>query len=113
MRTPSRSRRPEAPDADHAALTEAMDRHADGDAAAFRTIYDLLVPRLKAFFSTRDPSRAEDLVQQTLLQIHRARQTFVRGSDVYPWAYAIGRRLLIDAHRRKKFELLLGSEEED
>jgi RNA polymerase sigma-70 factor (ECF subfamily) len=103
------------PEDDRAALTAAMDRYADGDTAAFEEVYDLLAPRLKAFFlrSTRDHGRAEDLVQQTLLQIHRARQCFVRGSDVRPWAFAIGRRLLIDSRRRLKNEVLFESAEAD
>jgi RNA polymerase sigma-70 factor, ECF subfamily len=85
-----------------------MDRYADGDPVAFGEIYDLLAPRLGAFFlgQTRDTARAEDLTQQTLLHVHRARQTFVRGSDVTVWVFAIGRRLLIDSRRRGKRELL-------
>lgn len=103
------------PEDDRIALTMAMDRYADGDTAAFEEVYDLLVPRLKAFFlrSTRDHGDMEDLVQQTLLQIHRARQSFVRGSDVMPWAFAIGRRLLIDSHRRLKNQVLFESAEAD
>ncbi|CAN93642.1 MULTISPECIES: RNA polymerase sigma factor [Sorangium] len=94
-----------------AALSAAMDRYADGDAKAFGEIYDLLAPRLGAFFlrHTRDHAHAEDLTQQTLLQMHRARQSFVRGSDVTPWAFAIGRRLLIDSRRRRKNEVLFDS----
>jgi RNA polymerase sigma-70 factor (ECF subfamily) len=97
-----------------AALTRAMDRHADGDPTAFAEVYDLLSHRLFAFFlrRTRDRARAEDLVQQTLLQMHCARQSYVRGSDVVPWAFAIGRRLLIDAHRRRKNEVLFDSAED-
>lgn len=89
------------------ALTAAMDRHADGDPAAFEEVYDLLAGRLHAFFlrQTRDHGRAEDLVQQTLLQMHCARQSYLRGSDVVPWAFAIGRRLLIDGQRRRKKEV--------
>jgi RNA polymerase sigma-70 factor (ECF subfamily) len=96
-----------------AALTAAMDRHAEGDDKAFGEVYDLLAPRLQAFFlrNTRDRARAEDLVQSTLMQMHRARQSFVRGSDVIPWAFAIGRRLMIDAHRRTKKEVLFESAE--
>jgi RNA polymerase sigma-70 factor (ECF subfamily) len=93
----------------HAALDAAMDRYADGDAAAFAEVYDLLAPRLAAFFHRRTPdaAAAEDLTQQTLLNMHRARQSFVRGSGVTPWAFAIARRLLIDAHRRRRNEVLL------
>jgi RNA polymerase sigma-70 factor (ECF subfamily) len=104
----------EAQERDHrAALTAAMDRYADGDAAAFPDLYDLVAPRLEAFFlrGTRDRGRAQDLVQQTLLQLHRARQTFVRGSDAIPWIYAIGRRVLIDSHRRGKKEVFFTTDE--
>lgn len=96
------------------ALTAAMDRHADGDPAAFQDVYDLLGPRLHAFFlrQTRDRGRAEDLVQQTLLQMHCARQSYIQGSDVVPWAFAIGRRLLIDSLRRRKKEVFFDSAED-
>jgi RNA polymerase sigma-70 factor (ECF subfamily) len=99
---------------ERAALTRAMDRYADGDAGAFGEIYDSLAPRLHAFFvrQTGDAARAEDLVQQTLLQIHVARGSFARGADVLPWAFAIGRRLLIDARRRTKKEVLFQTAEE-
>src|ERR1051325_9150123 len=84
----------------------AMDRYASGDGEGFSVLYDLLPPRLYGFLlrQTRDPSRAEDLVQQTMLQIHCARGRFIRGAPVTPWAFAIARRLLIDAARRRKVE---------
>jgi RNA polymerase sigma-70 factor (ECF subfamily) len=92
-----------------------MDRYADGDNAAFGEIYDLLASPLFGFFvrNTGDTSRAEDLVQQTLLQIHAARLSFAPGSDVVPWAFAIGRRLMIDARRRTKKEMLFETAEGD
>jgi RNA polymerase sigma-70 factor (ECF subfamily) len=91
-----------------------MDRHAEGDDAAFGELYDLLAPRLMAYFSRHLQGReqAEDLVQHTLLNMHRARAHFVRGSDVVPWAFAIGRRLLIDTQRRQKNEVLFETDEE-
>ncbi len=86
----------------------AMDRYARGDAAAFAELYDLLAPRLSAFLlrRTRDSARAEDLLQQTFLQMHCARQHFTCGSDVVPWAFAIARRLLIDVYRKSGREVL-------
>jgi RNA polymerase sigma-70 factor, ECF subfamily len=92
-----------------------MDRYADGDSSAFGAVYDLLARRLFAFFvrHTRDRAFAEDLTQQTMLHIHRARQGFVRGSDVTPWAFAIGRRLLIDSRRRRRNEVLFDSADEE
>jgi len=89
-------------------LDAAMDRYSKGDDTAFEELYDGLAPRLQAFLArhTRDRARAEDVVQQTMLQIHRARGRFSPGAQVLPWAYAIARRLLIDQHRRGDREVL-------
>ena len=86
----------------------AMDRYARGEEAAFVDLYDELAPRLHSFALrwTRSRSAAEDVVQQTLLQMHVARHRFVRGGAVVPWAYAIARRLLIDLGRRVAREVL-------
>jgi RNA polymerase sigma-70 factor (ECF subfamily) len=79
----------------------AMDRYADGDDGAFPIVYDTLAPRLAAYVGhrVRDPELARDIIQQTFLQVHRARSTFVRGEAVLPWAFTIARRLIIDAAR--------------
>ena len=91
-----------------ALLDAAMDRYARGDNSAFEEIYDGLAPRLQSFLLryTTDRARAEDVVQQTMLQIHRARGRFTLGGQVVPWAFAIARRLLIDQHRRGGREVL-------
>jgi RNA polymerase sigma-70 factor (ECF subfamily) len=85
-------------------LNDAMDRYADGDSEAFSEVYDELAPRLYGYLlrSTRNSATAEDLLQQTLLQMHRARGTYRRGADVFPWAFAIAKRLFIDGERRKR-----------
>jgi RNA polymerase sigma-70 factor, ECF subfamily len=90
------------------AANAAMERYAAGDDAAFAELYDALAPRLHQYLTrqTRDSSRAEDLLQQTLLHIHRARGRFVAGADVFPWAFAIARRLFIDGIRRGKYEVV-------
>jgi RNA polymerase sigma-70 factor, ECF subfamily len=86
----------------------AMQRYAAGDDAAFAAVYDGVAPRLYGFLlrQTRDRARAEDVLQQTLLQIHRARDRFLPGAEVMPWAFAIARRLLVDSLRRGKREVL-------
>lgn len=88
------------------AANQAMDRYAVGDDHAFAELYDILGPRLYRYLlrQTRDRGRAEDLLQQTMLQIHCSRGRFLRGADVTPWAFAIARRLLIDSIRRRKRE---------
>lgn len=82
----------------------AMARYGAGDDAAFGEVYDELSPRLYRYLLrlAREAARAEDLLQQTFLQLHDARGRFLPGADVLPWAYAIARRLFIDGTRRRK-----------
>ena len=90
----------------------AMERYANGDEAAFAEVYDALAPRLLGYLrkTTRDENAAEDLMQQTLLQMHRARGSFIAGAAATPWAFAIARRLVIDRARRRKVERRLFSD---
>src|SRR5215467_1908558 len=90
----------------------AMERYARGDEAAFGELYDAIAPRLLGFLrkATRDACVAEDLMQQTLLHMHRARGSFIPGAPVLPWAFAIARRLMTDHARRRRVELRLFSE---
>ena len=92
-----------------------MERYSRGDDAAFAELYDALVPRLLRFLrkATRNDDEAEDLVQQTLLHIHRERGTFLPGAPVMPWAVVIARRLSIDAARRRRVERRLFSDAHD
>lgn len=85
-----------------AAGDEAMARYAEGDEAAFAEVYAVAAPRLTRFFRRRlfDTSAVPDLVQETLLRVHRARASFARGSTLMPWVLTIARRLLIDLLRR-------------
>ncbi|MGH7293519.1 MAG: RNA polymerase sigma factor [Polyangiaceae bacterium] len=94
---------PVRPDAD-----VAMERYSEGDDASFALVYDALAPRLYGYLlrQTRDRARAEDLLQQTMLHIHRARARFIPGAEVTPWAFAIARRLFVDGIRRGRRELL-------
>jgi RNA polymerase sigma-70 factor, ECF subfamily len=84
----------------------AMERYSMGDDAAFAELYDAIAPRMLGFLrkAMRDDAAAEDLMQQTLLHIHRERGTFIPGAAVTPWAYAIARRLMIDGVRRRRVE---------
>ena len=49
---------------------------------------------------TATPSQIDDIVQQTFERIHRARGTFIRGSDVLSWAFKIARNLCLDLGAR-------------
>ncbi len=80
-----------------------MGRYVDGDVAAFQAVYDALAPVLLRCLLrwVSDRALAEDLVQETFLRVHRARDTYRTGAPVGPWVLTIGRRLAIDAHRRR------------
>jgi RNA polymerase sigma-70 factor (ECF subfamily) len=93
----------------------AMERYAAGDDAAFALVYDAVAPRLYGYLlrQTHNRARAEDLLQQTMLHIHRARDRFIRGAEVTPWAFAIARRLLVDSLRRGWREVLAEDGEPD
>jgi RNA polymerase sigma-70 factor (ECF subfamily) len=93
----------------------AMERYAGGDDSAFAAVYDKIAPRLYGYLlrQTRERARAEDLVQQTMLHIHRARARFIPGAEVTPWAFAIARRLLLDSLRRAKREGTVAEDDPD
>jgi RNA polymerase sigma-70 factor (ECF subfamily) len=107
---------PSNPDALSASLDPAadaaMERYARGDDSAFGEVYDRIAPRVRAFLlrRTRDPATADDLLQQTMLQIHRHRGTYLAGAAVLPWAFAIARRLSIDEFRHKRHTALVSVE---
>jgi len=96
----------EARDLERERANAAMERYARGEDRAFSELYDALAPRLHQYLlrASRDPSRADDLLQQTMLRIHHARGRFIVGAEVLPWAFAIARRLFIDSIRRGRNE---------
>ena len=98
----------QALDREGARANLAMDRYARGDDTAFGEVYDAIAARLHAYLlrQTRDRVCADDLLQQTLLQMHRHRGTYAAGFPVLPWAFAIARRLYIDDFRRRKTDAL-------
>ncbi len=102
--TPRRAVWPSVTSDPRARASGAMDRYAAGDDGAFAELYEALSPRLYGFLLrlSGDSATAEDLLQQTFLQMHEARARFASGADVTPWAMAIARRLFIDVVRRQK-----------
>jgi RNA polymerase sigma-70 factor (ECF subfamily) len=84
-------------------VDEAMSRYAEGDDDAFRHLYAAVMPCLTRVLRQvlRDRARVPDLIQETVLRVHRARGTFLRGAPALPWILTIARRLVLDAHRRR------------
>ncbi len=95
---------------DEEALMAAYQR---GDKDAFRRLFDRLGPRVHALFMHmfRDRATAEDLMQQTFLKIHRARDRYDPTLRVRPWVLAIAGRVGVDELRRRKVVLEEAAEE--
>lgn len=85
-------------------LAELMVAYQGGDMAAFEALWGELADELLAFLRAlaRDHHRAEDLLQETFLQLHKARHTYLPGRPVRPWVYAIARNVFLMAYRAAK-----------
>jgi RNA polymerase sigma-70 factor (ECF subfamily) len=89
---------------EEARLCALMVRYQAGDAAAFDEVYDALAPPLRRYLHalTRRTDRADDLVQETFLQIHRSRHTYNADRPVRPWAFAIARNVWLMHERTRR-----------
>ena len=72
-------------------LTRAMIRLANGDRAAFDTVYEVIWPVIRRFSAQMigDHSMAEDLAQQTLFKAFSRVSTFDRNADALNWILGI------------------------
>jgi len=79
-----------------------MEAYVDGSTAAFDLLYQRIGARLFGYLIrlTRERERAEDLLQVTFAKMHRARDSYLRGSPVLPWVFAIAHRAFLDDRRR-------------
>ena len=87
--------------ADDQHLRDLMVAYQAGRFDAFDEIYASIAPILRRYLlgQARDAAKADDLVQETFLQIHRARHTFDPTFPLTPWAMAIARHVWL-MHRR-------------
>jgi RNA polymerase sigma-70 factor, ECF subfamily len=91
-------------------LGTLMVAYQNGDLVAFEELYGRIAGPILGYLRslTRDAARAEDLLQETFLQVHRVRHTFDRVRPAKPWLYAIARNVfLMDrraAGRRRRHE---------
>lgn len=76
-----------------------------GDGAAYARFLREVTPVLRGIVRARGrgvPSdQHEDIVQETLLAIHRKRHTWDPGRPLRPWLYAIARHKVTDAFRAR------------
>jgi RNA polymerase sigma-70 factor (ECF subfamily) len=83
-------------------LQSLMARYREGDSAAATVLVHRLSPQLHRFFLMQFISRrhADDLLQETWLRIHKARNTYRPSQPVLPWLYAIARNVRVDHYRK-------------
>ena len=84
------------------ALDNLMREYQRGNLAAFEALYRALAPRVIGFIraSLRGEARSSDLLQETFLEMHRSRHTYLPGHSVIGWAFGIAQNVVL-RHRRE------------
>ena len=88
-------------DEDH--LIELMVQYQAGREEAFEEFYSLVKPRLHRYLIVKSLDRqlAEELLQETFLQIHRSRRTYFPGRPVTPWIFSIAHHVYLNDRRSR------------
>lgn len=75
-----------------------------GDASAFEALFRRWSGPLLRFVDrmVRDPAVAEELVQETFLRVHRARERYEPDARFSTWLYTIATRLALNELRRPR-----------
>lgn len=81
-----------------------MARAQSGDSEAYRRLLEQITPYVHALAirRSRDPSDAEDAVQDVLLTIHAIRHTYDPSRPFGPWLVTIAHRRIVDWVRRRE-----------
>lgn len=89
-------------------LGRLMVRAQDGDREAYEDLLSRVMTLVRGYVRRRvgDIAWADDVVQECLMALHRARHTYDPARPFAPWMYAIAQNRLIDALRHKKRLLL-------
>ena len=86
-------------------LTAAMAAYQAGHVDGLETLWTALQRDLYWYlhsFTPRDPWAAEDLLQETFLQIHRSRHTYTPPRPVRRWAFGVARHVGLMHVRRAR-----------
>jgi RNA polymerase sigma-70 factor (ECF subfamily) len=103
-------------DAPERELCALMQGYLDGRLDAFDGLYAALAGRVRGYLLSqcRDAALADDLLQDTFMQMHRSRRTYEPGRPVTPWVFAIARHVYLmkrrSAGRRMRFEERLAAD---
>jgi RNA polymerase sigma-70 factor (ECF subfamily) len=91
-------------------LTELMIGYQQGNMDEFAHLFAVMEKPLRRYLWSfvRDATTAEDLLQETFLQVHRARHTYTPPRPARPWLYAIARHvalMFLRSNRRRRESL--------
>ncbi|SKB72803.1 sigma-70 family RNA polymerase sigma factor [Sphingopyxis flava] len=94
---------------DEPSVARLMAASQRGDRAAYRALLGDCHTWLGRYFARRCATyQIDDLVQETLVSLHRKRATWDSGRPFLPWLAAIARYRWIDMLRRQRNEIELG-----
>jgi len=82
-------------------LFKKKEEHADFEAVAMPQADALYGAALRM---TRDPTQAEDLVQETLMRAYRFWHRFQKGTNIKAWLFRIQTNVFINRYRKKQTE---------
>lgn len=81
-----------------------MTAYQGGSYDAFEQLYFRHAGRVYAFLNARlrQAEEAQEILQQTFLQVHQSRLRYRNELPFLPWLFSICRNLMIDSIRRKR-----------
>jgi RNA polymerase sigma-70 factor (ECF subfamily) len=84
-------------------LIGLMVQYQAGGMEAFEDFYRVVKSALYKFLIVKSLDRqlAEDLLQETFLQIHRSRKTYIPGRPVMPWIFSIAHHVYLSDRRSR------------
>ena len=86
-------------------LERLMARYQAGELEAFDALYAALAVPVRQYLTAlaRDRGHAQDLLQETFLQLHRSRRAYRTELPVRPWIFTIARHVwLMDRRTRSR-----------
>lgn len=93
---------------------DLMKLYQSGDDKAFEALYLRHSGRVLAFLQSKsDPQNARELLQETFLKLHRARQKYSPQYPFLPWLFTIARNVFFDFSRLSETKVYKKSEAQD
>jgi RNA polymerase sigma-70 factor (ECF subfamily) len=85
-------------------LSALMVEYQAGSLEAFQAIYVRLSPQLRRYLQhlARGSDAADDLLQETFLQLHRSRAGFNPAYAVRPWVFGLARNVFLILARDRR-----------